>query len=373
MSSGGYDAADLADKIREGEVNANIEAVLSDSKTVGNLIMAAERAGLEDDASPLVAGITRTSETDMLRKARQRGHVPSMNAATGLSEQRIDATGYTRLVNACKPAAQQVLVKGPKGSGKTVFGLNLVQELWREFDGDLSVCTNVKGPDEHDDVTFDETMSGMLEWVRDTPGEKLILADEWSTEMNAHANPGGQVRQTVSQFINALRKGRGGSTRLIIIGHEHDTDIAAILRNQSDVVITKDGKADEGMADLATVYDGWKAYTEDDHWFKIRGLFDVPSSSPWGADTNYFATFELDLDNPHQQIQKGKLVDHWEELQDDAGGDESGEADEVVCRGVKSNGDDCGALTGHESGFCRYHRDQWDGDTDPRLEDTEGK
>ncbi|AFZ71423.1 hypothetical protein [Natronobacterium gregoryi] len=368
MSSGGYDAADLADQIREGDVNASIDAVLSDQESIGNLILAAERADLEQDTSPLVQLVSRSSQTDMLRKARQKGHVPSMNAATGLSEQRIDATGYTRLINACKPAAQQILLKGQKGTGKTVAALDIGRRLHAEFDEELSIATNIKGPDEQDDVTFVETMSEMLEWVRDTPGEKLVIGDEWSTTMNAHANPGGQVRQTVSRFINALRKGKGGSTRLLVIGHEHDTDIAAILRTQSDVVIQKDGKADEGMADLATVYDGWQDYLEDDHWFKLRGLQDVPESSVWGADTNYFAHFEIDLDNPHEQIRRGRLVDHWEELQDDTD-NENGESSEVVCRGVKSDGDDCNALTSHESGFCKYHRDQWDGDTDPRLED----
>lgn len=218
----------------------------------------------------------------MLRKARQNGHVASMNAATGLSESRVEATGYERLVNACKPAAQQILVKGPKGSGKTVKGLDLSRELYHEFDKELSICTNVKGPDEHEAVTFKETMSGMLEWNRETSGEKVILGDEWSTTMNAHANPGGQVRQTVSRFINALRKGQGGSTRLIIIGHEHDTDIAAILRTQADVVIRADGKASEGMADLATIFDGWNDYQQNDPWFKVRGLRDVPESSVWG-------------------------------------------------------------------------------------------
>jgi len=219
-----------------------------------------------------------------------------MNAATGLSEQRIEATGYTKLVNACKPAAQQILIKGPKGSGKTVKALDLARELYREFDGELSICTNIKGPDEHEAVTFRETMSGMLEWNRETSGEKVIIGDEWSTTMNAHAHPGGQVGQVVSRFINALRKGQGGSTRLIVVGHEHDTDIAAILREQSDVVVRADGKADEGMADLATVFDGWQAYLTDDDWFKVRNLQDVPDSSVWGADTNYFAHFELDLD-----------------------------------------------------------------------------
>ena len=365
--SQGYDAADLSDKIREGDVNASIDGVLSDQKSLGNLMLAAERAGLDEDTSPLRQMVSRGSQSDMLRNARQQGHVASMNAATGLSEQRIDATGYTRLINACKPAAQQILLKGPKGSGKTVAGLDITRRLYQAFGGDLSIATNVKGPDEHDAVTFVETMSEALEWVRDTPGEKLLLGDEWSTTMNAHANPGGQVRQTVSRFINALRKGQGGSTRLLIIGHEHDTDIAAILRTQSDVVIRKDGKADEGMADLATVFDGWQDYVAEDPWFKVRGLQDVPSSSEWGADTNYFAHFELDLDNPHDQIQRGKLIENWESYQDNS--DEQDEGDRLPCRGEKSNGDDCGALTGHESGYCEYHREQWGGEDDPRRAD----
>jgi hypothetical protein len=96
----------------------------------------------------------------------------------------------------------------------------------------------------------------------------------------------------------------------------------------------------------------------------------VPSSSVWGADTNYFAHFELDLDDPHNQIQRGRLVKNWEDYQRDEG-DGSDESGEVSCRGTKSNGDDCAALTGHESGFCRYHREQWDGDPDPRLEDVD--
>jgi ATPase family associated with various cellular activities (AAA). len=184
----------------------------------------------------------------MLRDARKSGDVASMSAATGLSDSSVEATGYDMLLERCKPAAQQILIKGPKGSGKTVLGLDLMRELYAEFDGEMSFFTNVKGPDDHPSVTFGETMSEMLEWVRDTDGEKCVLGDEWSTTMNSHAHPGGDIRQVVSRFINALRKGQGGSTRLIIIGHEHDSDIAAILRTQADVVIEKAGKADEGKS-----------------------------------------------------------------------------------------------------------------------------
>jgi hypothetical protein len=53
------------------------------------------------------------------------------------------------LLDRCKPAAQQILIKGPKGSGKTVLGLDLMRELYAEFDGEMAFFTNVRGPDDH--------------------------------------------------------------------------------------------------------------------------------------------------------------------------------------------------------------------------------
>ncbi|WP_254861731.1 AAA family ATPase [Halovivax gelatinilyticus] len=375
--NGGYDAADLADKIREGEVNANIGAVLADTKTAGNIMLACERADLDADTSPLMTMLDRTEETDMLRGARKRGHVPSMNAATGLSDRRTDATGYDRLINEIKKPASQTLIKGPKGSGKTTKASDIIRELDREYwneeadEPGLSIFTNVKfrGVDDLDHVTFGETVSEMLVWNRDTKGEKVALLDEISTTLNSHANPGGDVRRTVSRFINALRKGEGGSTRLILIGHEHDTDVAAILRNQSDLVIRADGKVDDGLIDCVTVFDGWNDYLKESHWFRVRGLLDVPSESPYRVPTNYFAHFELDLDAPEKQIQRGRLIEKWERYQSDYQRDEEADDRRVSCRGIKDDGKDCNALTDHESGFCPYHREQWDGDGDPRFDD----
>ena len=164
--------------------------------------------------------LTKTDEFRYATRRPENGDVASMSAATGLSDSSVEATGYDMLLKRCKPAAQQILIKGEKGSGKTVLGLDLMRELYAEFDGEMSFYTNVKGSDEHEAVTFGETMSDMLEWVRDTPGEKCVLGDEWSTTMNAQSHPGGDIRQSVNRFINALRKGQGGSTRLIIIGHQ---------------------------------------------------------------------------------------------------------------------------------------------------------
>ena len=365
--SGGWKAGQVADMLRDGDFAASIDAVLSDDPTVGDVMMRLEminrgEGGLSDILRP-------QTSSDMLRDARKNGDVASMSAATGLSDSSVEATGYDMLLKRCKPAAQQILIKGEKGSGKTVLGLDLMRELYAEFDGEMSFYTNVKGPDEHEAVTFGETMSDMLEWVRDTPGEKCVLGDEWSTTMNAHAHPGGDIRQSVNRFINALRKGQGGSTRLIIIGHQHDTDIAAILRTQADVVVEKAGKADEGLADRANVYDGWDDYVQQSKSFTVRGLNDVTSRSQWSADTNYFAYFEPDLDSPREQIVRGKLVENWEEYQDAAQEDET-DRDRIKCRGTKVDGGSCHQLTDHISGYCQPHRDQWDGETpDERHEE----
>ncbi|ELZ47885.1 hypothetical protein C464_08185 [Halorubrum coriense DSM 10284] len=369
-----YQTAKTADEIRGGEIDANIDSVLSDEHPVANMMLAAERAGIDDEGSPLYALLSRASTSHTLRKARKQGHAPTLNAATGLGESSVEATGYDLLVNRLTPAAQQILVKGPKGSGKTVFVLDAAKRLYAEFDGDLEIATNIKGPDEHPAVTFVETMSEMLEWVRDTPGEKLVIGDEWSTTMNANAHPGGDVRQTVSRFINALRKGRGGSTRLMIVGHEHDTDIASILRTQSDVVIEKAGKADDGLADRAHIYAGWDDYVTGDEEFTLRGLQDVDDASIWGADTNYFAYFEPDLDSPREQIRRGKLIEDWQQYQDRDDADDpdgTGEDRRVKCRGTNKRGERCGTThVTHESGYCQTHRHQWNGDPDPRLTDS---
>ena len=371
--SGGWKAGQVADMLRDGDFDANISAVLANDETVGDVMMRLD--DLDRAEGGLSELLRQQSSSDMLRDARKSGDVASMSAATGLSDSSVEATGYDMLLKRCKPAAQQILIKGPKGSGKTVLGLDLMRELYAEFDGEMAFFTNVRGPDDHPNVTFGETMSEMLEWVRDTDGEKCVLGDEWSTTMNSHAYPGGDIRQTVSRFINGLRKGKGGSTRLIIIGHEHDSDIAAILRTQADLVVEKAGKADEGLAARANLYDGWNDYVQQSKAFTIRGLNDVTSRSKWSTDTDYFAHFEADLDNPREQIQRGKLVENWQEYQETADDEDDGgepELESIKCRGTskRDGGGQCGNLTDHISGFCGYHRDQWDGETpDKRHEE----
>lgn len=83
---------------------------------------------------------------------------------------------------------------------------------------------------------------------------------------------GRNVKDQFGCTINALRKSENGSNRLFIIEHEHQTDVAKALRTQSDVVVYAEGKKDEGLIDKATVYRGWSDYTDDESWFRVRGL-----------------------------------------------------------------------------------------------------
>jgi len=400
--SGGYDSAKTADEIREGNVEALIEGVLTDNKATANALLAAERADLPEDA-PLRQMLERAETTHMLRSARKNGHVSSMNAATGLSEQRIEATGYDRLLSEFKPAAQQVVIRGSKGSGKTGTVSECIR--WLVVEGDIDrVATNVPlrgmtredleradsidslpdewlDPDRNDElgdlegvVEFRCTISGFLQFSNE-PGEKVMLFDEFSTVGNAYTNQG-DVEQVLGRVINAFRKSPGGSTRTVFIGHENDSDIHPMVRKQSNAVVSKDGKASEGQADLATVYSSWDDYLAGDHAYKVRGVRDVPESSPFRYPTNYFAHLEWDLDNPDQQLEHGRLRDDWEEFQDDDDADDPAESGEEAaeyrqCRGTKTDGSECGATVKHVSGFCHAHRSQWDGEEDPRLTDTD--
>ncbi|MFC7046564.1 hypothetical protein ACFQH6_15140 [Halobacteriaceae archaeon GCM10025711] len=358
-------SAELREALSRGDLPALAEAGLLEQTDL-EYLLSFKRSVANAEDTDRYQELLMQAVSKKLNKAVEHGNLSVMSHANGISKKRIDATGYTRLVKAIKPAAHQVLFKGPKGSGKSTKAIDLTKELHAEFNGDLKVMTNIKGPDEHEDVRFGEAMSEFLEFANES-GEKVIVADEMSTVAN-HWISGPDVQQQFGRAINALRKGSGGSTRLFIIGHEHDTDIHPILREQSDVVIQADGKKDEGLIDKVTVFKGWQAYKKSEDWFRVRGLRDVPQSSPWSFDTNYFAHFEFDLDEPAKQIQRGRLVDNWEDYQGGEGGEEDGVEVRVKCRGVKKDGTGCGSMTPHESGFCEWHRDQWDGaGSDPRF------
>jgi len=325
-------------------------------------------------------------------EAVKEGDTARMNAHTGMTEQdeRIDATGYEQLVKDMKPAAQQLIVKGAKGTGKTTKTVDTVRRLYSAFNGNLKALFNfpVRGMSEEDlqrasevydweipeewleantieGIRFGVGISEFLEFAKED-GEKVMVMDEFSTIGNQLFG-GREVTKILGRVINALRKSSGGSTRLVLIGHQHDTDIAAFLRNQADLVLYAEGKKKEGMIDKGAVYrsedrnTAWDNFKEDEPTYKIRGIQDVRNNSPWAIDTNLFATLDWDLDDPENQIQQGKLVDNWKDYQDEPEQDEQ----DVELELERCSKSDCGKHTKNtgddetrhirDTGYCYDH------------------
>lgn len=275
-----------------------------------------------------------------VNEAVNEDDITRMSAIKGTdSDDRIDATGYDKLLDLLKPAAQQVLVKGSKGSGKTVKVLTMAAVAVQEGIVD-KVMMNIKTkgldpeikhievPDELD-IRFGENISDFLEFAKED-GEKLIVGDELSTVANALGGHS-EAQDIFPRVINALRKSVGGSTRLMYVGHNHDTDILPTLKYNADVVIYAEGKKEDGLIDKLSVYrtvgreSAWEKFQDDEYDFKIKNMEDIPEDSPWAVDTNYFAHLEFNLDDPEKQIQRGKIIDDWQQYQDDDDGAQSQE------------------------------------------------
>lgn len=309
-------------------------------------------------------------------EAVKEGDTARMNAHTGMTEQddRIGATGYEILIDDMRPSAQQLIVKGAKGTGKSTKTVDAVRRLYTSMNGNLKVMFNfpVKGMSEEDlerastiynwdipedwidsknidGVKFGFEISEFLEFAKED-GEKLMVMDEFSTIGNQIMG-GREVTKVLGRVINALRKSKGGSTRLVLIGHQHDTDIASFLRNQADIVLYAEGKKKEGMIDKGAVYrseernTAWDNFIEDNPTYSIRGFQDIRDGSLWSIDTNLFASIDWDLDDPEKQIQQGKIVDDWEKYQD------SSQKNNQECRK-----EGCHRTVGlNDEGYCKDH------------------
>jgi len=375
--SNNWTAKDLRRAIKEGDLMALVHAGYmdyDDAEYISSFVQRYEPMSTDDpkraqDTQRYRQLVTRAT-TKEVNRAVAAGNTGRLAFGAGHQSDRVDATGYQQLINRLERPAEQFVLRGAKGSGKSTKAVDLTKRLHRHLDGNLKVWTNIEGI-EHSDVEFGETVSSMLEFAA-KDGERLVLLDEASTAINAYAGQGYEVERTFGRAINALRKGDGGSVRLVAIGHQNDSDIHPIIRKQSDVVMAAEGK--ERDIDKARLYEGWNAYQNDDEWFAIEGLQDVDDPE-WSFDSDYFATIRFDLDNPDEQIKRGRLVDNWEELQDDAENETLPQ--DTQCYGVKDDGQRCGVTSSSRIGpygYCKHHRDQYAEDAPPaykRDEDAE--
>lgn len=373
MSDNDLTAAYLRELLEKEGIDIPIEAVEMERERLLHYLDVVEAIERYTDVDPddleYVQEQKRRGRSESTNKAVEQDDITRLASIKGVTrDNRVQATGYQKLQSLMRPAAQQVLIKGPKGSGKTVKANDIAMRL---LDAGIidSVMLNIKtdGLDddkeiEHKhDVYFAEKISRFLEYAKQ-PGEKLAVIDELSTVGNLLTG-NNDAQEIFTRVINALRKSAEGSLRLIIIGHQHDTDILPTLRSNSDVLIQADGKIKENKIDKATIYtssgdyNAFTAYKKGEYDFKIEGLLDIPDDSPWHTDTNYFSHLEFNLDNPDQQIQRGQLIEDWEKYQETTEDDseESENPEEVLEKLADDSCTECGQPTYKGFEYCEPH------------------
>jgi len=368
MSSDDLSAAYLSEHIgNEGEVPQWVTYVSSDRL---QYLLRMEQALPVPEESETFNQLLKNVKSEAINSAIEEDDLTKVSAIKGVSDNSVDATGYGMLLERLEPAAQTLILKGPKGSGKSTKMSDLA---WKAMDeGIVEKCmTNLalegfkdgKFEEADYDVRYSELISDFLEFAKE-PGEKVMLLDELSTVANMLTSSN-DAQDIFVRVINALRKSEGGSCRIIAIGHQNPTDILPALRNNADGVIEAPNKAGEGI-DRANYYKSYDEYQSGDPEFRVRGMQDVSDHSLWGFDDKTFATLELNLDDPENQIKRGQLIDDWEKYQE--GGRKPADTRIFCAHGGEGAQEGCGAssqqyteLLQDDVDYCPYHQDDDDG------------
>ncbi|RLM37215.1 MULTISPECIES: hypothetical protein [unclassified Haloarcula] len=331
-------------------------------------IITAYDEGIADDyrdfeETPLYRLIKSHGSGMAMARDVEEGNLSRISYRKGAPSSSVETYGMDALMSEMMQPAHSMLVIGAKGSGKTDFVERVISEL---YGNGLDVWQNV--PVNHSDSEFGETLSSLLEFAKQ-PGDRVAVVDEFSTKGTGYAGSGAiDVEQALQKTINAFRKNPDGSTRTIWIGHRGHADVHPIVRENVQLVVKKAGKGSKKKRAIVYRSDernsAWEQYEDDNKWFVLK---DIPQSPRrWRADTDYFANFVWDLDDPAKQIQRGQLIDGWEAFQEDADGSENDSSPiHDRCQGEKENGNRCGITDPSRlgpNGYCQYHRDQHDPD-----------
>ncbi len=232
-----YQSAKTTEDILSGEVDAAIDAVLTDDDAIANMFLAAERAGL-DENSEFLQTLGREERSRVLREARKSGHETSMSMATGLSETTVDMSGGKQIQaiqdlfrktprvrkDFTNTVFQCVLFSGcvpPTGRGKSSTAYWLTEQA-RFVDPETRVMTN-NPSDEYE--TVPEQWTELKQEIRKTEGWSLIMLDE-AAQFLQYADQG--AGKAVSQLMKLLRHNQ---CHLILVGHT-GMDVPADIRRQ---------------------------------------------------------------------------------------------------------------------------------------------
>lgn len=355
----GYSFAQLREDLKNEELPALSQAGLLSEDTIDYLHRYRRHYEPEDDSEPYYARNTEHWEevvvpevSKNLRKAVRNGNQSVVKHAIGLADSGrgaemdfVDYEKHRALIR--EPGLVELMFAG-MGGGKTMTAARQA-ELWMMLYPNGDVFTNIRSWAE---------IHPRVEYVRNFPeldraakenSEKHILfvGDEMGIDGNAY---GGNeaMEQVMHEFTRLMRK-EPFNLRMILIS-QRPTDIHPTLRNDEIAVYAmKEGSTKKEKQKQIVIYDETtdKSCTEVDE-DSVRCSLDgigIPDVAP---DTNDKASW--DWGSKEKWAELG-----YYELEDGGSG---GGKEARPCEGVKDDGESCGSLTKHESGFCRHHRDQ---------------
>lgn len=223
------------------------------------------------------------------------------------------------------------------GTGKTDFAYLAAEGGQRAYEGDLEIASN----NETDEFHTVQAWSKAEEWMQDVDGPKLLILDEAAQGLMYSDQRAGKV------LSKAMRLMRKYNCHLILIAHT-GKDIPRDIRRQ-------------------VVY----ARKEEKEHVKLGNKVEEDQSGEM-----QILNVEHELTNlPQTTIEYESYDDEGEfewDIEDEFGDDDTdGEDKKVKCKGHTSDSEPCGAMTDHKSGYCQYHRDQWDPNSegeDPRFD-----
>lgn len=260
-------------------------------------------------------------------------HGPNIDALVGLWSPEDSDDMLNLVIYAPLPP------EGPTGVGKTDFGYLCLEAGQRAYPG-LSIASN-NTSDRFEDV---QAWSELEDWLEDTGGPKAFLWDEAAQVLQYADMSAGKA---LSQLIKLLRK---YNCHLIVIGHT-GKDIPKDVRRMVLLARKESKKKATVGVGLDETNDG--DMTVNNVMFRMSG---IPPTRIGYDSTGDTGSFEFDMGDDG-------------DADDDDSEDEPEETPVVTCRGEKADGGDCGSNVSHHSGYCWQHRDQWDGEPDPRLSD----
>ncbi|WP_254838084.1 ATP-binding protein [Natronomonas marina] len=382
----GYSFSELREQLENAELPALREAGLLDEDTIRHL--ESFRQHYDPESRPhyetgepawfyynteYYVEVVRREVGRNLRRAVKNGNIAVVEHATGLAGgggSAMDFVDYEHLGQLIERPSLLLLLFGDTGSGKTMTGVRLA-ELWKLRVGG-TILTNVRSLAEaNDGVEYVEAYPDLLHYCVENPQErKLLVADELSSLMSGYAADRAKVEELMRPLVRKMRK---KPFRLSIIGIGHRPgDIHPTMRNGELAYpsFKRDKKTMEVYESLASDETG------EDEICTVTGIdlpdytVDTNDSGNWGWGTDDEV---LDAARELRDAGYGDMLELIRQLEDDDGGDENEDEEAELprrkCRGHNRHGDGCGQRTRHVSGYCEAHREEWDGDPDPRLDD----